>query len=44
MEHSTLKKGFNSNLEDVGTLYAESILEVILITKAKPVYYFIEIM
>jgi hypothetical protein len=44
MEHNTLKKDFNNNLEDVGMLYVESILEVILITKAKPVYYFIEIM
>lgn len=44
MLHNILKKDFNKNLKDAGMLFVESILDRILIIKAKPVFYYTEIM
>jgi hypothetical protein len=44
MLHNILKKDFSKNLKDAGMLFVESILDRILIIKAKPVFYYTEIM
>jgi hypothetical protein len=44
MLHNILKKDFNKNLKDAGMLFVELTLDHILIIKAKPVFYYTEIM
>jgi hypothetical protein len=44
MQHNISRKDSKNNLMDVGMLYVELILDLILIIKPKVVYLFIEIM